>query len=177
MFLGETSLHSNKIKKLIYSGFGFFAITLLAFLIWVVSAIIGVETRTEEPNPEQVEFAREFMFINPELDIAPLAYYEKDGMDYQVRFKFVAKTDDLSEIFNASQVDSSLFIASYDFPRGEETHNESWWDIRSQDTTGGTFWVPVSNTISYQQNIGIVANDDGSMTVYSWRHETRRLND
>lgn len=86
-------------------------------------AMGGWVTRTEAPDEEHVAHAREFLFVNPGLEIEPLAYYEKDGMDYMVRFKFLARTDDPTLIFDPCHVDPSAFSANFEFPPGEERHN------------------------------------------------------
>lgn len=132
-----------------------------------VIALGGWVTRTESPNAEQVAHAREFLLIDPALEIEPLAYYLKDGMDYMVRFKFVAKTNDPTLIFDRSGVDPSTFEADFEFPRGEETHNEAWWDISTRPMSGGYVRVPHGRTLT----IGYAENEDGTITVYTWRHE------
>jgi hypothetical protein len=138
---------------------GFFALAIVAAAGWV--------TRTESPNSEQVAHAREFLLIEAEQEIEPLAYYLKRGLDYQVRFKFIARTDDPTRIFDSSYVDPSTFQPNFDFPPGEESHNEAWWDISSRPLTGGQVRAPNGNKLE----IGCGKNDDGTITVYTWRRE------
>jgi hypothetical protein len=88
-------------------------------------------------------------------------------MDYMVRFKFIARTDDPMRIFDSSHVDHSTFQPNFDFRPGEESHNEAWWDISSLPLTGGQVRAPNGNTLE----IGFANNDDGRFTVYVWRHE------
>ena len=132
-----------------------------------IMAVAGWVTRTESPRPRQVEHAREFLLVNPELKIEPLAYYEKNGMDYMVRFKFLAKTDDATNIFDRTHVAPSTFGPNFDFPAGEATHSEAWWDVSSRPMSGGHIRVPYDHTLT----IGYVENDDSTITVYAWRHE------
>lgn len=162
---------SKRAKRIALGTTGLALCGCVAF-IGMVFYLFGRETRTTSPNSEQVTYSREFLYINPELEIQPLAYYVKEGMDYQVRFKFIARTDDPSLVFDAAHVDPSAFEASYPFPPGEEGHNEAWWDIASQTLSGGGFWVPASAERFWRLHIGYVKNDDGTLTVYTWRHES-----
>lgn len=138
---------------------GVFSIPILAVAGWV--------TRTESPTAKQVAYAREFLLIKPELEIEPLAYYLKDGMDYMVRFKFIAETNDPTQIFDRSLVDPSTFQDDFNFQPGEEGHNEAWWDISSRRLVGGRYRAPNGNHLE----IGYAKNDDDTFTVYVWRHE------
>jgi len=154
-----------------------FAILVLAgiavALIWVIRGVVGVETRTTSPTHEQVAYCREYLYITPDIEIEPLAYYVKDGMDYMVRFKFIAQTDDPALVFDSTQIDSSEFSADFDFPPGEETHNEIWWDIAGRPLTGASTFVPSSGSdrFFWIMHIGIAENGDGTLTVYAWRCE------
>lgn len=141
-------------------------LTVVIFSGFILT-VAGWVTRTESPNTRHVAHAREFLLINPGLDIEPLAYYEKDGMDYMVRFKFIAKTNDPNQIFDQSHVDPTKFEANFNFPPGEVMHNEMWWDISSRPMSGGYVRVPHDRTLT----IGYFKNTSGTFTVYVWRHE------
>ncbi|MEM9368418.1 MAG: hypothetical protein AAGD07_20685 [Planctomycetota bacterium] len=143
------------------------ATLMVATLTSPIIAMGGWVTRTESPDVNQVAHAREFLLINSTLEIEPLAYYLKDGMDYMVRFKFLAKTGEPMEIFDRSYVSVSTFQTNFSFPPGEETHNESWWDVSSRPMSGGYVRVPHDRTMT----VGYVENDDRTITVYAWRHE------
>ena len=84
-----------------------------------------------------------------------------------VRFKFIAETQDPTRIFDRARVDPAEFRAGFDFPEGEEMHHEAWWDISSRPMTGGFFPAPYGRTLV----IGYVENENGTFTVYAWRHE------
>lgn len=143
------------------------ALLLVGVFSMPILAVAGWVTRTESPNARQVAHAREFLLINEDLEIIPLAYYVKEGTDYMVRFKFIAGTHDPTQVFDPSHVDPSMFQAKFDFQRGEARHNEEWWDISSRTLVGGRFHAADGNPIE----IGYVRNDDDTLTVYVWRHE------
>ena len=46
------------------------------------------------------------MYINPVFDIMPLGYAIETGMDDVIRFKFVAKTNDPSTLFDLAHDNS-----------------------------------------------------------------------
>jgi hypothetical protein len=126
----------------------------------------GLPTRTTSPTDEQVAYCRDWLFINPDMEIEPLAYYLKPGMDYQVRFKFTAKTNAPGQVFDSQRIESSEFVTDFPFPPGESSHNEDWWDVAAHPLSGGSFTVP--NRRLY---IGYIENQDETLTVYAWQHE------
>lgn len=144
----------------------------IVLFIWLATIIVGIETQTANPSETQISHAREFLYINPELDIEPIAYYIKEGMDYQVMLKFVTKTDDPIQIFDNRHVDPSNFKTNYVFKRGEVSLNKNWWDMASHKLAGGDFWVPKGAEKSWKLSIGFFENGNGALTVYTWRHET-----
>lgn len=163
---------SRKAKRVLIVVSGIALTGCFVLFIWLVLMVVGLETRTTNPSEEQVAYSRDFLYINPLLNIQPKAYYIKDGMDYQVRFKFISMTSDPTQIFNNDQVDPSEFKTNYEFPQGEASHNEVWWDIASRKLTGGNFWVPKEAERFWRLSVGFLKNDDGTLTVYTWRHET-----
>lgn len=142
-------------------------------LVLTIIAFFGceMETETSSPNPEQVAYARQFLYINPELNIEPLGYVEKKGFDYHVRLKFIAKTDDPSFIFDNTEVNSAEFKRNFKLPLPEATIDEPWWDVYDQAVTGGNFCVPKSEEQFWRLSIGYLKNEDNTLTVYAWRHE------
>ena len=128
------------------------------------------ETETTSPNSEQVSYAREFLFINPEVTIEPLGYVEQKGFDYHVRLKFIAKTDDPSLLFDANEVNPDQFTDNFHFAPPEASIDEPWWDVYTQTVTGGDFRVPTTEN-HWRLSIGYFNNGDGTLTVYAWRHE------
>ena len=56
----------------------------------------GDDVSTMAPTIEQVNFCRDVMYVNPQLDIEPLGYYMQPGMNDVSRFKFNTKTGDRS---------------------------------------------------------------------------------
>lgn len=163
----KPALESKKTNPIYVASIGVLSLLWVSAFAGFYSAAVGWTTRTESPNTEQVADAREFLFIDPDVEIEPLAYYVKDGMDYMVRFKFIAKTHDPTRLFDRSRVDPSAFRADFDFPPGEEMHREGWWDIFSRPMAGGFFPVPHGRTLV----IGYIKNNDNTFTVYAWRHE------
>ncbi len=61
----------------------------------------------------------------------------------------------------------SRYRNEFKFHQGEASHNETWWDISSRQLVGGRFRAPNGNPIE----IGYVKNNNGTITVYAWRHE------
>jgi hypothetical protein len=133
----------------------------------------GNPLSTTSPTAEQVAYCRDVMYINPELDIEPLGYFLQPGMDDLIRFKFTAKTDDPSLLFDDSQVDSTAFSPDFYVSALDPTTSEKWWDISSQTLSGGNFTVPPPKSSGTRGlNIGFVKNDNGTLTVYVLWHET-----
>ena len=133
----------------------------------------GKAISTTSPTAEQVAYCRDVMYVNPKLDIEPLGYFLQPGMDDVVRFKFTAKTNDPSVLFDDSQVDSTRFTLNFDVSALDSKAKESWWDISSQTLSGGNFSVPPPKATGTRGlNIGYVKNDDGTLTVYVLWHET-----
>lgn len=158
---------SKKTNALVATIVCVMALLLVGAFSMPILAVAGWVTRTGSPSAKQVAYAREYLLINPELEIEPLAYYLKDGMDYMVRFKFIAKTNDPTQIFDRSLIDPSTFQDNFHFQPGEEGHNEAWWDISSRPLVGGLIRAPNGNHIE----IGFANNDDDTFSVYVWRHE------
>lgn len=163
----EAGREARKANPLLVWGASIVSLLIAGFFTMFFSVVGGWVTRTESPNAEQVAHAREFLLIDPELEIEPVAYYLKNGMDCMVRFKFLAKTRDPARIFEAAQVDASVFQGDFEFRPGEATHNEPWWDIKSRPLQGGRFRSPNGQTVE----AGYAKNEDGTLTVYVWRHE------
>lgn len=166
------SMLSSKTKRILFFVSTFFIVSCLLFLILLVRSVIGVETQTTNLSEVQISHAREFLYINPELDVEPIAYYIKEGMDYQVMFKFIAITNDPAQIFDNTQVDPTEFKANYVFKPGEKSLNKNWWDMASQKLTGEGFWVPKGADRFWKLHIGFFENGNGTLTVYTWRRET-----
>jgi hypothetical protein len=113
------------------------------------------------------------MYINPELEIEPFGYCLQPGMDDVIRFKFIAKTDDPSLLFNKSQVDSTKFLPDFRVSALNPKAAETWWDVSSKTLSGGNFTVPPPHSAGTRGlNVGYVTNDDGTLTVYVLWHET-----
>jgi hypothetical protein len=131
------------------------------------------DVSTTNPTKEQVAYCRDVMYINAELEIEPLGYCLQPGMDDVIRFKFIAKTDDPAELFDASQVDSTKFSADFSVSALQPQAVEAWWDVSAQTLTGASFSVPPPGSAGTRGlNVGYVENDDGTLTVYVLWHET-----
>ena len=116
----QPDAHSSKTNPVVVGITCIFATLVVGVFSSLILVVAGWVTRTESPTSQQVTHAREFLLINPELEIQPLAYYVKDGMDYMVRFKFLAKTDDPAQIFDRARVDPAALAPNFDFPPGED---------------------------------------------------------
>jgi hypothetical protein len=94
-------------------------------------------------------------------------------MDDVIRFKFTAKTDDPSLLFDDSQVDASKFSSNFSVSALDPKATDMWWDISSQTLSGGNFSVPPPKSKGTRGlSIGYIKNDDGTLTVYVLWHET-----
>lgn len=133
----------------------------------------GDDVSTTTPTKEQITYCRSVMYINPGLEIDPLGYCLQPGMDDVIRFKFTAKTDDPSLLFDESQVDASRFFSDFRVSALEPKAAESWWDVSAKTLTGGNFTVPPPDSTGTRGlNVGYVKNGDGTLTVYVLWHET-----
>ena len=101
------------------------------------------DVSTTTPSKEQAARCRDVMYINPELDITPLGYAIETGMDDVIRFKFVAKTDNPSSLFDSAQVDATRFADNFN---PYALHPEAWWDLSSKSLSGANFSVPPPNS-------------------------------
>ena len=135
----------------------------------VVATFFSCRTSTASPTSDQVAYSREWLSIRSDLSIEPKGYAIKPGMDYMVRFVFVAETDDQAMGFNPTTIDAGAFAPGFEFGPGESHMTESWWDHASHDLTGARVWVPTDDFWLLQQ-IGFYENSDGTLTVYVWRH-------
>ena len=147
---------------------------LAAGVTWLVGVFSEAEIWTTSPSDEQIAHAREYLYVAPGLEIEPLAYYEKRGMDHIVACKFIAKTDDPALVFDPTQVDASEYSNDFVFPQYEPSHYAEWWDLPSRTIRGGEAWVPRTgeNQRFWLMNIGIADNGDGTLTVYVSRIES-----
>lgn len=151
-------------------------------LFFIVCCLAGCQTdfmgfpnptSTTAPTPDQIQYCRDVMYINPDLDVEPLGYYIQPGMDDVIRFKFIAKTGDPSELFDPKHVDSAEFKTDFRVSAMDPKATDKWWDISSQKLTGGNFSVPPPNAPGGRGlNIGYTKNADGTLTVYVLWHET-----
>ena len=151
-------------------------------LLVIFLSLIGCQTdfmgyggniSTTTPTPEQVQYCRDVMYINPELEIKPIGFFLQPGMDDVIRFKFIANTDDPSLLFDSTHVDSSKFGADLRIYTLNPEATESWWDISSQTLIGGNFLVPPPDSPGTRGlNIGFSNNDDGTLTVFVLWYET-----
>ena len=109
------------------------------------------------------------MHINPTVEIEPLGLFISTGMDTSIAFKFIAKTNDPKTIFDPAAVNSSKFknVDSY-YKFHEYFVDEDWWDVSQQKLNGGSFTLPDVKFL----NLGYKPNDDDTITVYAYWHET-----
>ncbi|QDU45990.1 hypothetical protein Mal52_44870 [Symmachiella dynata] len=128
---------------------------------------------TATPSPEEIQYCRDVMYINPDLDIEPLGFSLQSGMDDVIRFKFLAKTDDPSKIFDATHVDSAKFKSDFGVYALDPDAKDDWWDVSSQTLVGGNFTVPPPKSQGTRGlNIGFTENDNSTLTIYVLWHET-----
>ena len=131
------------------------------------------DVTTTSPTIDQVKYCRDVMYINPELEIDPVGYSIETGMDDVIRFKFIAKTDDPSILFDASRVDTAKFSDDFILTTLNPQASETWWDLSSQQVTGASFTVPPPGSKGTRGlNIAYTKNEDGTLTVYVLWHET-----
>lgn len=127
----------------------------------------GDDVSTTTPTNEQIACCRGVIYINPELEIETLGNCIQSGMDDVICFKFTAKTDDPSSLFDCSQVDSTKFSPNFNVSVLDPRAAEKWWNISSQRLFGGSFLVPPPNSSGTRGlNVGYVKNEDGTLTVY-----------
>ena len=126
---------------------------------------------TTSPNQQQIQYCRDVMYINPELVLTPLGYYHEHGFqDDQIAFKFIARTDQIKNIFNVKFVPPAELVTRTSNYGLDVAIGETWWDIQNKTLVGGDFCVlPPGSPGSRALNIGISDNGDSTFTVYvSW---------
>ena len=154
----------------------------IAFLL-VVASMIGCgepdifqtppPTVTTSPDAAQIKYSRRVMYVNQELEIEPLGYrYEHGFQDDAIAFKFIAKTETISDIFNSDFVEpAKLVLRDTEYGLRNDL-TETWWDVANRKLIGDNFIVPPpGSTGGRALNIGIFDNDDGSFTVYVYWFE------
>jgi hypothetical protein len=133
----------------------------------------GPETCTTTPTDEQVKCCREVMYINPELEIVPLGYCIRPGLDATIFVKFVAKTDKPSKLFIREKVDATRFDLGFRRFVTEPKTAVSWWDVSSQRLTGASLIVKSPDSAGdCGLDVAYTHNPDGTMTVYAVWCET-----
>jgi hypothetical protein len=133
----------------------------------------GGDVSTTTPSNEQIAKCRDVMYINPEIDIKPLGYAIETGMDDEIRFKFIAITDDPSALFDTAQVDATKFSANFNPSSLRPQASETWWDLSSKKLSGANFSVPPPNSQGTRGlNVAYAKNDEKTLTVYVLWHET-----
>ena len=133
----------------------------------------NADVTTTTPTIDQVKYCREVMYINPELEIDPVGYSIETGMDDVIRFKFIAKTDDPSILFDTSRVDAKKYSDDFILSTLNPQAPETWWDLSSQQVTGANFTVPPPGAQGTRGlNIAYAKNEDGTLTVYVLWYET-----
>ncbi len=127
----------------------------------------GPPVTTTTPTDAQIARCREVMYINPALEIEPLGFHLRPSLDDEIRFKFIAKTDDPSQLFDPAQVDAAKFAPKRDLYGLECPAPEKWWDVSARPLSGGNFSVPPPKAQgTWGLNVGYFKNDDGTLTVY-----------
>ena len=144
-------------------------------ILILVCAVTGCQTdySTTTPTKEQIQYCREVMYLNPDVEITPLGFFLQPGMDDTIRFKFIAQTNDPSKLFDGTHVDSTQFKTDFHVYALQPDAPEKWWDVSAQSLTGENFSVPPPNSTGTRGlNIGYIKNADGTLTVYVLWHET-----
>lgn len=135
--------------------------------------IPNTDVTTTSPTNEQVQYCRDVMYINPDLEIQPVGYSIRTGLDDEIRFKFIAQTNDPSQLFDTTHVDSQKFLKEFNPSMLKPEAGEAWWDLSSRQLQGADFIVPPPGSQgSRGLNIAYSKNDDGTLTVYVLWHET-----
>ncbi len=146
---------------------------LLAFAGCDFTLSGGDDVSTTTPTKEQVAKCRKVMYIDPAVEIEPLGYALDAGMDDVIRFKFIAKTDDPSMLFDDSQVESTRFKPILKPATFFTAAPETWWMLSSTASLGAKFSVPPPNSKGTRGlNIAYTKNDDKTLTVYVLWYET-----
>ncbi|MDA7884801.1 hypothetical protein N9B23_00355 [bacterium] len=133
----------------------------------------GGDVSTTTPTKEQIAKCRKVMYINPDVVIEPLGYALDAGMDDVIRFKFIAKMDDPSMLFDDTQVESTKFKPILKPSSFFTAAPETWWKLSSKATLGAKLSVPPPNSKGTRGlNIAYTKNDDKTLTVYVLWYET-----
>ena len=113
---------------------------------------------TANPSASQVDRCRRDMCLG-DVHIMPQGYKFSPGMDAIMWFKFVAKTSQITDVFDPQQIDTSTFRDGFRFHNSPMTE---WWDADERKLTGGQAETSEGCFI----DVGFENNDDGTLTVY-----------
>ena len=129
---------------------------------------------TTSPSRQQIQYCRDVMYIDPELVLKPLGYYYEHGFqDDQIAFKFIAKTDQIENIFDVEFVPPAELVARKSNSGLDRDIGEKWWDAQTKTLVGGNFTVPPPGSQGTRAlNVGIADNGDATFTVYVYWFET-----
>ena len=123
---------------------------------------------TTTPSLKQIQYCRDVMYINPELDLQPLGYYYTNGdQGESIYLKFIVNTADVGDIFFQLEPVSFRELKALESVKVLGHINEKWWDPAEQSLIGADFVVPPPGSNgSRDLNIGISDNGNGTFTVY-----------
>ena len=128
---------------------------------------------TSAPNEEQVAYCRKVMYVSQGLEIKPLGYSIRYGLDDVIRFKFLAYTDDPGEVFESTFVDKAKFNGEFSLSALKPESSEPWWEPDVNAKLGANLSVPPPDSKGTRGlNIAFEDNGDDTLTVYVLWHET-----
>ncbi|MEM7396147.1 MAG: hypothetical protein AAF492_27755 [Verrucomicrobiota bacterium] len=140
-------------------------LVLIAF-IWVVFEIFV--DRTTSPTTEQIDKARYMFCLDPELEIEPLGYESFKGFpDWSHSFKFIAKTDDPTAIFESTLIDPGKLLTPYD-DRAMDRCWALWFDLPPRGFSGGSFNTKRDYGGHWRLDVWYGDNGDGTILVYGY---------
>ena len=106
--------------------------------------------------------------LDPEVEIEPLGYeFFKGFPDLSHSFKFIAKTDDPTTIFDPALIDSSKLLTQYD-DRAMDRCWASCFDLPPQGFSGCSFDTKRDYRGHWRLDVWYRDNGDGTILVYGY---------
>ena len=142
--------------------------------LWL--ALSTPRINTETPSDEHVTLCREIFRLHPDLEIEPLGYRRLDSLDISHGFKFIAKTEDPSELLDERLSAMVKFREDFDSSFLDRVVRSCWWK-RAQEGGLGTGFESSLNGFFWHTGIYCHRNGDGTLTVWAYAESGANYNE
>ncbi len=145
------------------------SLVAICLAVGVVALLIlsHPKVNTATPAAEHVTLCREMFRLHPELEIEPLGYRRLDSLDISHGFKFIAKTDDPSELLDDKRREMVEFREKFDGAFIDRARRSSWWNRPQGGGLGAGFEFSYDGFIWFSA-MYYHPNGDGTLTVWAY---------